>query len=310
MFLLTHTVDILNKYANLLLASFTLIYVWLTYQMLKSLRHESLRDVRIRHLQDIKSDVAEPILAWFDNRVLPMLHGDLPFISVTYVKIIRPTAQLDEPQYDSELCLTRLPLGFPNMGHLFSHAERTHFGWMLRAVDDFKTQMGKLSEEYLKLANVCDEGISKRSLLPKLVGIAHPEEFADNCYCIEESLKCLLRGEWPEFRFEGPVPFPAGRLLMRAPSDNRVVAIGSRENVERWAELSRQEIEKRWNISDLETKTENLLASARLVREVVSRIVLTYDLRGDCEYIGGRSAGPLAKLWHRFFRDRGHAGAD
>lgn len=288
----------LNNYANLILAFFTLVYVWLTYQMLSSLRHQSLRDNRIRHLQDIKSEVAEPILAWFEKVALPMLSGDLPFVSTMHVKTVRPSTKFGESQHSFELRVVRSPVEFPKMGHLFFHAELTHFGLQLSSVDDFKTDFEELSQEYLSLADVCVNEIAKTAPLPRLLAVAHnSEEFADNCHIVAQSLTCLVRREWPELRREENLLSPPGGMLLRAQSSNSVIAIGSREHVEKWAEVSRQIIEKRWNISDLESKTRKLLSRARLVRELVSRIPLTYDLHGDCEYVGGRQAGPLTRLW-------------
>ncbi len=302
-----HVVDTLNRYANLLLACLTLIYVWLTYQMLKSLKHESLREFRIRHLQDIKSDVMEPLLAWFDDRVLPMLGGKLPFVSTIYVKTVRPGAKTGEPQSNFVLQLGRSSVDFPKMSHLFSHAKRTHFRSPLKAVDVFESELDTLWQEYLELATQCSQELSKVTSLPNRIGDAYPREYAENLCLIALCLPYLTRGEWPELRFEGARPFTSGELLVRAPSDSQVVAVGSRENVEKWVEASRQRIEKRWNISDLETKTKRLLAEAERVREAVSRIGLTYDLHGDCRYLGGQSAGLLAKLW-QFFKDRGILG--
>ena len=299
---LAQLIDFLNRYANLLLACLTAIYVWLTSQMLKSMRHESRRDIRIRHLQDIKSDVVEPILVWFDNRVLPMLCGQLSFVSSTFTKTLRPNTDFGEPQYDSVLELVRLAVEFPNVGHLFFHAEQTHFRLQLEAVDSFRSDLEELWEEYLQLAKQCDQELSKLSALPIRTGIDYPKEFVDNRSLIALSQRYLTAGEWPELRREKTGA--SDGLLLRAPAGSEVLALGARRSVEEWAAVSRQRIEKRWNISDLDSKTKKVLAKARAARESVSRITHTYDLHGDCEYVGGRPASPLITWWHRRLRRR------
>ena len=64
-FLMVHQfsgfLDLLNRYSNILVALATLVYVVLTYRMLRALRRESTRELRLRHLQDIKEKVVQPL---------------------------------------------------------------------------------------------------------------------------------------------------------------------------------------------------------------------------------------------------------
>jgi hypothetical protein len=72
---ITLVLDWLNRYANLLLAIITAIYVYLTWKTLKTLERSNLKDREAQHLTDIKTQVVSPILQWLEISVLERLRG-------------------------------------------------------------------------------------------------------------------------------------------------------------------------------------------------------------------------------------------
>jgi hypothetical protein len=120
--------DLLKNYANVLVALATLVYVALTYRMLGALRRESTRELRLRHLEDIKSQVVKPMLNWFDSQAIPALKGETSFVVVTATPTQRENVELGESPYDfkRELAVNVKPSD-AKKGHLFYHAKEIHY---------------------------------------------------------------------------------------------------------------------------------------------------------------------------------------
>jgi hypothetical protein len=81
---ITALLDWVNRYANLLLAIITVVYVYLTAKTLKVLERSNLREREAQHLIDIKRHVVSPILQWLDFGVVGRLRGRDDPVGIMY----------------------------------------------------------------------------------------------------------------------------------------------------------------------------------------------------------------------------------
>lgn len=285
----------LKDYANVLVALATLMYVVLTYRMLRALRRQSTRELRLRHLEDIKSQVVEPMLQWIESKAIPVLKGEQNLVFVTSAPIQREKVALGEPVFDfrRELAVQINP-GDARRGHLFVHARDIHFRKELSAAEFLIAELDGFLSDCLALAkNWADEMASATTLVR---GPASTQEFADSDYFAALSLKCLAGQVSPQLRVN--VPAPGGLEIFDSYTSTQI-ARGPTEVTRSWHENAWKVAREGWQGSGFARRLKELLTEAALVGELVSRLRLTYDLKGDCEYIGGRDPGRVKRLWQR-----------
>ena len=69
--------------------------------------------------------------------------------------------------------------------------------------------------------------------------------------------------------------------------------------VRSWKDKASRTVREEWARSNLGTRVSELLVQAVLVSTIMNKLELTYDLSGDCDYVGGeprRLAAALRRL--------------
>jgi hypothetical protein len=302
-FLMVHQfsgfLDLLNRYSNILVALATLVYVVLTYRMLRALRRESTRELRLRHLQDIKEKVVQPLHDWINQSAVPALRGGANFLVVTSRPFQRQNVALGEPAYDCKLGLEvslhpRDAIG----GHLFWHTKQSHFPKELDAAEHLLEEIEKLTSDSLSVARQWADEMAKATPLLRGSGTVGTNECADSDFLATVCLTSLIANREPDLRVQVLVH---GALEI-SDSGGRPVARGATDTVRAWYSSAKKIAAEGWQASGLGERVQDLLRETILVSELVSRLNLTYDLRGDCEYIGGRNPGRIKRLWRRLMR--------
>jgi len=303
--LLVHFLHWLRDWSNLLVALATFLYVLLTWRMLRALRHESTREHRLRHLQDIKDQVAQPIGSWVDSTLITALRGGLFLVSPDRVPKQAKDNGTGEPitvhSYELVRCLALYQSG---LSLLFLHAQQEHFPAELRLVGKLVSDTKGFLNDCLTFAKACAETTATATALPRLSSAAAAGgESADSDFMIALSLQRLLAGKEPGL-FEQALPDGTIRLETNGGAQ---VGRGQRDLIRSWKDKALQTVREEWARSSLGTRVSELLAEALLVSTIMKKLELTYDLRGDCEYVGGearRVAAALRRLLS--WRGRGH----
>jgi hypothetical protein len=275
----------LNKYGTLIGAVATIIYVMLTYRMLKVLRRESMRDQRLQHLADIKNKVITPIKQWLDNVVVPGLRGGAPIVSTSVVQRPRTHVVLGEPSTESVRQLVcNLPVHDAINSLLFLHAKQEHFPDEFEFVQACTSKLETLRSRLLQFANACaDKVASGTSLGRTRAAVAGPAEFADSDFLTALYVTHLLAGNTPDLQVMVPAP---GAVEIRTLL-GELVGRGGTDAVKSWHESAQRLLLERWRESNLgklavETVAQVLIASTKL-----NELQLSYELKGDCRYLGG-----------------------
>jgi len=303
--LMDHLLHWLRDWSNLFVALATFLYVLLTRSMLKALRHESTREHRLRHLQDIKEQVVGPTKDWVDTSLIPALRGALPLVSTGRVLRQANDGRDGEPIEVRSYELVRWCRLYDPNSLLFLHAQQEHFTAELRVVGTLVSDVKTFLDDCLTFAKACAEITAKHTVLPRLPSAAAGQGgFADSDFMIAVSLQGLLAGRDPEL-FEQVLPDGTIRLETDAGSQ---VARGEKGVVDSWKGRALQTVREEWARSSLGKIVRRLLVEAVLVSTLMKKLELTCDLRGDCEYVGReprRVAAALRKVvnWRRGGRD-------
>jgi hypothetical protein len=295
--------DLLKDYSNVLVALATLVYVVLTYQMLKALHRGSTRELRLRHLQDIKEKAVQPLHEWIKSRAVPALKGEsnlqANFLIVSSTPIRRENVGLGEPAYDYKRGLAvNLHPSDAKTEHLYFHAKEIHFPKELDAAEHLLVEIEKLASDSLSVARNWADEMAKATALPRVSGTNCPTDCADSDFLAALCLKSLIAGREPDLR----VSNPALDALEISDYAGTVVARGLTKDIQAWYSNAKKIATDGWQTSGLSERFQDVRREAIVVSEYVGRLELTYDLRGDCEYIGGRNPGRIKRLWQRLMR--------
>ena len=296
----------LNEYASLLAATGTFVYVFLTFQMLRALKRESTREHRLRHLEDIKRQVAQPTREWLKSVVIPMLTGNTP--SVLPKNVLKPKSHvtLGEPGYEigRELASEFIAVETTS-SQLFLHAKEEHFPGELSALARLVDQLTYLFEDCLSFVKSCADKMANNTPLPRVPTSPVSGEFADSDFLAAICFSDLLGRRVPEFRVNIPavggmeVSTNTGRMLARGPSDS----------VRAWSVKGVELIVEEWRKGGLPKRVAESHVLAIAVSTYLARLELTYDLIGNCKFVGGRGPGlasrvrrRLGVLWSRLWQ--------
>jgi hypothetical protein len=228
------------------------------------------------------------------------LNGQGELLGVSSTPIQRQNVELGEPAFDyrRELVLQISPRDLKK-SHLFFHAKEIHFPKELTAAENFLRDFEKLMSDCLTAATSWADEIAKATPLPRISGTSGPQEGADSDFFAALYLKCLAGARDPELRVSIPAPGGmeifdnySGTLIARSPTE---VIRSLHSNAKKVASDA-------WQTSGLGKRFQDLLKAATVVSNYVGRLELTYDLKGDCEYIGGRNPGRIKRFWQRFAR--------
>ncbi|HVA17766.1 MAG TPA: hypothetical protein VMV59_08660 [Candidatus Dormibacteraeota bacterium] len=295
---------LLNQYANLLLTAITTAYVWLTWRSVKALRQASFREREARHLQEIKDNVAQPILSWIEGTIGHRFTGGSPEILSVEGGFDAIPRQMSHTVDDPFTARRRLPtpgdLETPDplatwdsteIGRisrfLYHHAKRDHFPNELGAFDPFLEEVRNITAGLVSFANECSEGITS-SEFPQAARFADEDsmpEVASPWQLVVECIRSFLQGKnHPDIREQHVPPF----YSFHGTLNRLIVKSTQREKAERWLKPSSEEIRKRWEGSDLPKRVRNLLSTAESVRQSMQHILFTHSLDVDCELVSGK----------------------
>ena len=295
---------LLNQYANLLLAVITAAYVWLTGRSVKALRQASFREREARHLQEIKDNVAQPILSWIEGTIGHRFVGGSPEILIVEGASDAIPRQISHTVDDPFTARRRLPTPRELEGpdplatwestevgrisrFLYHHAKRDHFPKELGAFDPFLEEVRHLTADIISFANERSERITS-SEIPWATRSADENsmsEVASPWQLTAECIRSFLQGKNdPDIREQHVPPFYSfyGTL------NRLIVKSTQREKPERWLKHSSEEIRTRWHDSDLPKRVRRLLSTAEGVRQSMQHILFTHSLDVDCELVSGK----------------------
>jgi|GEM_PF-5104997 len=293
MALLRHIVELLNQYANLLLVFITTAYVVLTGVSLYAVRRASFRERAARHLDDIKRDALQPAIESLKAAVATLKGNSLLIQVKTFAKP-KPQILLDGETCDyvrkldlafdgSEVNLLRLQTIANSV--LFSHAQQLHFPKPLREFTLFADDIQRLASDFAILSADCADRIAKSTDLPRNSEHDNLPEFADSDTLVEVCVRDRLL-DWPTSRI-GMRELAGGGLEVYDAFVHRVLGRGLHEPARNWVEggvaLFREQLAK----SDLQKRIGLLVQTADSLQRALQGLELTYDLPGDCQYIGG-----------------------
>ncbi len=281
--------DWLNRYASLLLVLVTASYVWLTWRNLKALQRVSLRERELRHLEDMKQYVVRPLIEWIDSEAIQKLTGRSPLIQVKTVAVPKPTAPLGEWSYDYPRRLDSAleePKGISSA--LFLHTREVHFYTQLSEFEAFLRTVRQVVSDLVGLARNCADRSASSTSLQRTLANDRVTEAADSDSLVEICLRDILLGHpKPQMGFQ---PRDAGGLEVRDGYSGQIVGKGPEKVVRPWAESGVARVQDEWARSGLRGKMEALLNDAADVHRTLEAVEFTYNLKGDCEYVGGRKS--------------------
>jgi hypothetical protein len=160
----TALLDWLNRYANLLLAIITAVYVYLTWKTLKALERSSLRDREAKHLADIKAQVVTPILRWLDFGVVEKLRGRGDPLGIMSALGYEPSPHAPRQLYPPYLQMIE---GFSP--DLYEHAMQEHFT-QLHKYKAFREMIEQFFGTLAGFGNKCCAEIQALTSLPRYGG--------------------------------------------------------------------------------------------------------------------------------------------
>lgn len=289
---------VLNYYANLLLAALTATYVLLTWRNLKALQRASLREPELRHLDDIKRNVAHPLIDWLDNTAVKILSGSYPPILVANVSVPRPNAAVGERTYDYERQLQCQALNPPVVrSGLYSHSRQAHFPSELAQFDAFVARERQLLNDWLAFARNCADEIAQWTTLPRRAASDNVPDAADSETLVEVCMRDTLLGKAsPEVSLSSRAP---GILHVDDGYVGRPIGKGAAELTQTWVEHGVGLFRDRWGQSGLRERIDNLLQEAVAVRAALERIEFTQALPHGCEYVSGKGPNFFKRALHR-----------
>lgn len=284
----------LNQYASLLLVVLTAVYVVLNWRTLRALEKASLRDREAEHLQQIKSDVVQPILSWIGLTVTQRFSGKGSPILAVFGQQLSHT--VDDPFVGRQRLRTPFDGDAPDelvtwtsldadriSKPLYEHTKRDHFAPELRDFDQFLSEVRQVSGLFVAFANECAERIDKhpdREGFPSQPGATL--QFVAECTWLH-----LQTGEWPTIiisHAQGPFG-----LALQLSGGSKFYPGAQPIKLERWGNFAVTEIQKRWRDESLGERTGNLLKRAKDVGCKVERLMLTHAIGVDCEFVSGRT---------------------
>jgi hypothetical protein len=292
--------EVLNTYANLLLVVITATYVWLTWRNLKALQRASLRERALRHLDDIKRDVVQPVLKWLESEATRKLKG-LPQPQLILVKtaaIPRTKPALGEPDYDWRRQLDHA-LEDPRVisGELFSHVKQIHFPKQLYEFEAFVGTLRQAASDSAAFARECADRIASSTGLQRAAATDNVGEAADSDTLVEVCFRDMVAGRpRPQIGMQVPA---AGALQVHDIYSGRPLGRGLTAPTKAWVEGGVALFEDQWAKSGLPQRIRSLLETAASVHRTFEGLEFTYALPGDCEYIGGRGPGLFQRVWLR-----------
>lgn len=295
---------LLNQYANLLLAVITTAYVWLTWRSVKALRQASFREREARHLQEIKDNVAQPILSWIEGTIGHRFTGGSPEILTAeggFDAIPRQMSHtVDDPFTARHHLTTPGGLETPDplttwesteagriSKFLYHHAKRDHFPKELGTFDPFLEEVRNVAGDLVSFANECSKCVTSPEI-PQAARFADENsmpEVASPWQLVAECIRSFLQGKNnPDIQEQHVPPF----YSFHGTLNRLIVKSTQREKPQRWLKSSSEEMRKRWESSDLPKRVANLLSTAESVRQSMQHILFTHSLDVDCELVSGK----------------------
>jgi hypothetical protein len=274
---ITVVLDWLNRYANLLLAIITAIYVYLTWKTLKALERSNLKDREAQHLTDIKTQVVSPILQWLEISVLERLrgrgqYGDPAMIMGGLQHCSQASQYIQRQIYPANLLID----GFsPDL-----YAASQHFP-QLRKYNALRAMMEQLLGAFAEFGNKCCVDIRQLTPLPPYTG-DRSKDLIDCEGIVLFFLRETIAGVEPKFYIAAE---HTGSTIVTSAYSSEVLARGPDEEIRHWLEKSREVIEKRWSDSRLRERIQRTLDDAEKLRDSIRQVELTYALSGRCKYI-------------------------
>lgn len=243
-----------------------------------------MRDQRLRHLADIKRKVITPIKQWLDNVVVPVLRGQGPIVSTRVVQRPRTDVRLGEPSTEPVRQLgCDLPVHDAIKSLLFLHAKEEHFPDEFEFVEACTAKLKPLASGLLQFANECADKIAGATSLGRTdAAAAGPAEFADSDFLTALYVAHLLAGNIPEFRVTIPAP---GGMEIKTLSGN-MVARGATDAVRSWHGSAQRLILQKWRETNLGKLAVETVAQALLASTILNGLQLSYELEGDCRFLG------------------------
>ena len=264
---------------------FNIVYVGLTFMMLRATRRDSLREHRLRHLDDIKELVARPLIMWLDDTAIPAVDGRQHPIIVKDTPVHRSDAELGDIRVEYRRHLEPRWHAPPEMhGRLFKHARDIHFSGPLKAFEEFENRQRQFLAELAALGRQCADAIAAMTTLTRRSGnsglnTADADNFVAGCF---KDLLCELRPQ--VIRYD-----PSDQIFQIQHGYTGTLASGPRADVEDWWKKADAEVVDRWAQTDMLRRARQLTAEAHAIREHLRELEYTYDLGHDCEYITGRA---------------------
>jgi hypothetical protein len=281
----TSITESIGSAVGVLSVAINTLYVILTYQMLTAMRRDSLREHRLRHLGDIKAQIAQPLLNWLDSNVMPVLDGRQPSLLARDVPLSK-TAELTgqiSAEYKTQLT-TRLQPPLEIDSSLFRHAKEYHFASELGAFENFESEVRRFFSQMLAVGRDCADDIASTTTLSRYSTVvttyARSDKFVMACF------QDLLGEREPQFNLCEAYPDDLIELDHPCVGD---IARGQRDAVTKWSAEARKRVTERWASTNLGSRARQLIAKARIVQEELRLMELTYDLGKDCAYVGVRS---------------------
>ncbi|MFL6436606.1 MAG: hypothetical protein ACJ71Q_03425 [Terriglobales bacterium] len=288
--LLNHYANLLSVVVTLLLLGLTAAYVLLTWRNLKAFERASFHEHRLRHLQDIKQNVARPVVAWLADRVIPALKGHMTekIVIVRSVPIRRSRPEIGQPSYDYGRQLGPAILIPETLASdLFNDARENHFGRRLAKLEEFNRKLETLIADLVAFARACADDIAAKTSLPRTSSFSTVADFADADYFVQSCLRDLIGGEHPNFATTR-ASTSALEIADRY-ATNDVVARGPSAPLLAWVNESATYMAEKWANSPIQEALAYQLRDAKEVVQSIGAIDLTYSLPGDCDYVGSAS---------------------
>jgi hypothetical protein len=261
------------------------VYVVLTYRMLTYMRRDSLREHRLRHLDDLKAQVIQPLWVWIDSSAIPSLDGRQNLINMTSTAIPREGAPLGDLSVSFKRHLVGgCPPPIQAQSALFTHAKEIHFKAEMRAFEDFERRRRGYLVEIVALARQCADSIAAMTQLPRRGSFEGGTNFIDSDLFVAASFKDLVGGNIPQIT---QYPGPGNDGLITLQHGNGTLAIGEPTEIRRWWEQANVAVKSSWDNSEATAQAHQLLVEANRVKEALISLEHTYDLPRDCEYVGG-----------------------